>query len=189
MSSAEALNALGSDLAFSVSFTIAAELRLSAVSAGLSEHELIALVLVLSVVLSALPLSLRRGARLVHEAWPPIRARHVVRRPRAVGFVDWALSYNHPANSTPPDCAEESEGVVHAARSTASLFQFLELLFSIARRIAMSLLVQLVAATAVSKQTLRITRVLSLFSVAVFFIFLQNSALTAVATTHVGKHQ
>tara|TARA_B110001450_G_scaffold221117_1_gene216968 strand:- start:257 stop:721 length:465 start_codon:yes stop_codon:yes gene_type:complete len=57
MSTAGALGSLGSDLAFSVSFGIATELLDAANEAHLSEEELIAIVLALSVVLAAMPSS------------------------------------------------------------------------------------------------------------------------------------
>ena len=55
MSTAGALGSLSSDLAFSVSFGIATELLDAANEAHLSEEELIATVLGLSVVLAAMP--------------------------------------------------------------------------------------------------------------------------------------
>jgi hypothetical protein len=59
MSTATAFSAFGSDIALSVSFGIANELLDAAHEAHLSEEELIAVVLVLSVVLSALPSAFR----------------------------------------------------------------------------------------------------------------------------------
>jgi len=63
MSTAGALGSLGSDLAFSVSFGIATELLDAANEAHLSEEELIAIVLALSVVLAAMPSSFRAVRR------------------------------------------------------------------------------------------------------------------------------
>ena len=63
MSTAGALGSLGSDLAFSVSFGIATELLDAANEAQLSEEELIAIVLALSVVLAAMPSSFRAVRR------------------------------------------------------------------------------------------------------------------------------
>ena len=65
------------------------------------------------------------------------------------------------------------------APHSRSFLAFLEVLVATGRRIAVALLVQVVAATAVADQSLRIDRVLALLSVAVFFIFLQSGA-TAV---------
>ena len=83
-----------------------------------------------------------------------------------------------------PDNAKGYDGPTHVSSNPASLLQFVELLLGIARRIATSLLVQLVAATAVSRQPLRLSRILSLLSVAIFFLFLQSGAATAVAHNH-----
>jgi|TARA_B110000967_G_scaffold54025_2_gene55403 hypothetical protein len=63
MSTAGALGSLGSDLAFSVSFGIATELLDAANESHLSEEELIAIVLALSVVLAAMPSSFRAVRR------------------------------------------------------------------------------------------------------------------------------
>lgn len=54
-----ALGSLGSDLAFSVSFGIARELLDAANDSDLSEEELIGIVLAISVVLTAIPSSVR----------------------------------------------------------------------------------------------------------------------------------
>lgn len=58
MSTADALSAMGNDLAFSVSFAIANELLNAAKEAHLTEEELISMVLGLSVLLAALPASI-----------------------------------------------------------------------------------------------------------------------------------
>ena len=170
MSSAEALTALGGDLTFSLSYVIASELRLGAASSGMSEHELIAIVLLVSVVLSALPPSMRRGSQVLVQAWLRSRDHWTRAAPRRAVFADWILGTS-PSIATPAG---------HIRAKSASLFQFVEQLIAIARRIAMSLLVQLVAASAVANQALRISRVLTLFSVTVFFLFLQSGA-SAVA--------
>lgn len=172
MSSAEALTALGADLTFSISFQIASELRLASIAAGVSDLELIASVLIVSIVLSAGPPSLHRGLKMVCGQWRSSRGRLSRCSPWATGLVDWLLLDDvDPAAAT----RKKSSKV---ADETPSVFQFLELIVSIARRISMSLLVQLVAAAAVSKQTRRISRVLSLLGVAIFFLFLQSGAST-----------
>jgi len=175
MSSADALTALGSDLAFSVSYAIASELRLSAADSGVSDHNLIAAVLVFSIVLSALPASIHQGARLARREWPAVRLRLARSAPSALQAIEYVVGRADPA---------VAGGPTRVAPKNASLVEFVELLVSIARRIAMSLLVQLVAATAVARQPLRLSRILSLLSVAVFFLFLQSGASTAVLRTH-----
>ena len=57
MTTAGALGSLGSDLAFSISFGIANELVAAAHEAHLSEDELIGILLVVTVLLGALPVS------------------------------------------------------------------------------------------------------------------------------------
>ena len=57
MSTSDALGSLGSDLLFSVSFSIARELLDGAKEANLTEDELISIVLAVSVVLAAVPSS------------------------------------------------------------------------------------------------------------------------------------
>lgn len=179
MSSVEALTSLGSDMAFSVSYTISAEMRLAAVSAGIAEHELIAIVLVLAVFLSALPATLLRAQMLVEMNWNRVRNRLHRITPRLVWAIEWMYG-------TDTSTSTESDRVTLRTRTT--LLQFAKLLVDITRRITFSLLVQLVAATAISHQSMRITRILSLFSVAVFFLFLQSGAST-VERPHVVSHR
>jgi len=167
MSSVDALTALGSDMAFSVSYTISAEMRLAALSAGIAEHELIAIVLVLAIFLSALPSTLLRAQVLAQMNWDLIRGRLDRLAPRLVWAIEWL--YGSETDTDP------AAGRL-VVRTRTTLLQFAQLLVDITRRITFSLLVQLVASTAISHQTMRITRILSLFSVAVFFLFLQSGA-------------
>jgi len=134
---ATTLNAVGSDLAFSISFTIAADLRRTAEETGVSEYELVTLMLLLSLTFTTLP----------------VLGEEIVRR---TSFCNGSVASEH----------------VHA------FFGFIELLISIARRIALSLMIQLVANAAVAQPVARVARVLSLLSVATFFLFLQGSAST-----------
>ena len=134
---ATTLNAVGSDLAFSISFTIAADLRRTAEETGVSEYELVTLMLLLSITFTTLPVL---GEEIVSRA----------------SFFCTGVGAQH----------------MHA------LFGFLDLLVSIARRIALSLMIQLVANAAIAQPVSRVARVLSLLSVATFFLFLQGSAST-----------
>lgn len=56
------------------------------------------------------------------------------------------------------------------------LLQFVSLLVDISKRIAVSLTVQLLAANVRAKQPNRVVRIVSLLSVAVFFLFLEASS-------------
>jgi hypothetical protein len=134
-----ALGSLGSDLAFSVSFGIGQELLSAAREAQMSEDELVASVLILSIVFTALP-------RTFRVATVELRKLGVLdRKPR-------------------PTDAE------------SGLLQFVSLLVDIAKRIAISLTVQLLAANVRAKQPNRVVRIVSLLSVAVFFLFLEASS-------------
>ena len=134
-----ALGNLGSDLAFSVSFGIGRELLDAANEAQVSEDELVAVVLVLSIVLSALPRTLKIASK-------ELRRRGWLGKP------------------TP----RTSEG--------SGLASFASLLVDIARRIAISISVQLLAANVRAKQPNRAVRIVSLLSVAIFFLFLEASS-------------
>lgn len=114
----------------------------AAQDAQLSEDELIASVLTLSIVMTAAPKLL---SKFVHE----LRVRGVC-----------GLSLKpHKLSST-------ESGIV----------AFGALLLDIARRIAISLSVQLLAANVRARQPERVVRIVSLLSVAVFFLFLEASS-------------
>jgi hypothetical protein len=138
-----ALGSLGSDLAFSVSFGIGRELMDAANEAGMTEDELVAAVLVLSIVFIALP----RTVKLVLDEL----GRCCVR----------AKILSSEAKLTPTE---------------HGLLAFVALLVDIARRIAISLSVQLLAANVRAKQPDRAVRIVSLLSVAVFFLFLEATS-------------
>ena len=141
---ASALGSLGSDLAFSVSFGIGRELLDAAQEAQMSEDELIASVLTLSIVMTALPRTFRS----------------ITKEFRQRGWL-----------------GSVADGPVHPLSSTESgLVAFFGLLVDIAKRIAISLSVQLLAANVRAKQPNRAVRIVSLLSVAIFFLFLEASS-------------
>ncbi|MBE34553.1 MAG: hypothetical protein CMI16_03175 [Opitutaceae bacterium] len=141
---ANALGALGSDLAFSVSFGIARELLDAANDAGISEDELVAVVIALSVVFAALPKSVKM-------------LRGELKERKLLGFSK--------SNS------EES---------ASGLSAFFALLVDIAKRISVSISVQLLASNVRQRQTLRAVRIVSLLSISVFFLFLEATSSVGV---------
>lgn len=145
MSATLALNALGSDVAFSVSFSIAIELRDAALDSGWRLEELILIVFAIAVLLSVVPSVLSRVKLIVESN----------------GCFNGYLTSKDDGNPK-------------------TILSFITLLVEMAQRIAITLAIQLVAATAVSHEPLRAVRVLTLFSVAVFFLFLQNGSLNTV---------
>jgi hypothetical protein len=146
----QTLSSLGADLTFSVSWSVARELLDGASDSQLGEDELIGIVLGVSVVLTALPKALGAAAAEIGRWWPFANAR---RSSRA-------------AASEEPDVPAEGSG----------LLAFLALFVSIAQRISISLVVQLLAANVRTRQPLRSVRILTLLSVAVFFLFLESTA-------------
>ena len=149
------LGALGSDLAFSVSFGIARELLDAASEAGVAEDELVAVVLALSVAFAALPRSLRAVIRELRQ--------------REVCLVPGLIEFKKP------------KGESSITGSNASgLAEFFALLVDIAKRISISIAVQLLATNVRTQQPLRAVRIVSLLSVAVFFLFL--SATSSIGT-------
>jgi hypothetical protein len=138
---AAALGSLGSDLAFSVSFGIGRELLDAAEEAQMSEDELIAAVLVLAIVMTAVPRTLKS----------------ILSESRSRGWF----------GATAPRQLTSSE---------SGLVAFGGLLVSIFKRIAISLSVQLLAANVRAKQPNRSVRIVSLLSVAIFFLFLEASS-------------
>ena len=87
--------------------------------------------------------------------------------------------------------ADGTDGAASAANASGAvgpeggnrrtIIGFLQLLVEIGQRIAMSLTIQLVAASVSTRQSLRLVRILTLFSVAVLFLFLQSGAAVVLA--------
>ena len=164
-------------MSFTVSYAVASELRTSAVQNGMADYELIAFVLLTAVVLSAVPSAARRVAQVSVVSWKHARVSVGQQLPTwFVRSVDWLMGVR--VSTVKKSGAEaEAETEAEAERPHSySFVAFLELLVATGRRIAIALLVQLVAASAVVDQTVRIDRILALISVAVFFIFLQSGA-------------
>lgn len=157
MATAGALGSLGSDLAFSVSLGIAHELLDAAQEAHLTEDELIAIVLAVSVLLAALPSTVRALRKQYIEI---IRAR--------------SASGKDP-NKEKPGESNGGDGSVHAVEPSGIL-EFFTLLVRMSQRISLSICVQLVASNVRSRQPLRSVRVVSLLAVSIFFLFLESTS-------------
>ena len=158
MATAGALGSLGSDRAFSVSLGIAHELLDAANEAHLTEDELIAIVLAVSVLLAALPSTI----------WA-LRKQYVyIMRARSGSDKD--------ANK------EKSDGSAREVEPSGIL-EFCTLLVRMAQRISLSICVQLVASNVRSRQPLRSVRVVSLLAVSIFFLFLESTSSVGNART------
>ena len=154
MATSVAIGSLGSDLAFSVSLGIAHELLGAAQDAHISEDELIAVVLLVSVLLAALPSTFVGFSKQYAE---------VMRALSASG---------KDANKEGAKKGTEDD----KARGPSGIMQFITLLVTISQRISLSICVQLVASNVSSTQPLRSVRVVSLLAVAIFFLFLESTS-------------
>ena len=136
---ASTLGALGSDLAFSVSFGIARELLDAAEELGISEDELVSMVLALSVCFTALP----RTASIVN------------RELRSHGVWLFRSKDGKPTE-------------------LSGLQAFASVLVDVFKRISISIAVQILSSNVRAQQPVRAVRIVSLLSVALFFLFLQS---------------
>ena len=143
-----ALNSLGSDLAFAVSFAVSAEVLAAADEAQISADETVGIVLIISVLLTALP----RSAMLALNEF----SRLGVFGPK-------------PKDSS---VRETKTG----AGEQSGLAAFLTLLVSMLQRVLLSVAVQLLSTNVRSKQPLRSVRIVSLLAVAVFFVFISGGS-------------
>ena len=151
-----ALGSLGADVSFAVAYSIAGELLEAAQEAAVSEDELVAVVLALSIVLGSLP----RGAKaLLQEA----------RERRWLGL------------SPPKAEPTEGEGGQVAPAAPSGLAHFAVLLLSMAQRISTSTAIQLLARGVSTNHPYRAARIVSLLSVSLFFLFLDASSSVATS--------
>jgi len=153
MSQSATLSSLGSDLTFSVSFAIARELRDQAVETDISQVELIAIMTLLTIALDRAPDALQAIV---------VGARHL--RTRWCGSKPTKRRSNQKA-------------------SAQKVIDFFQLFVDISRRISASLLVQLVANAISTHEPLRASRIVSLLTITIFFVFLQSGAMVIQAPT------
>ena len=141
-----ALGSLGSDLAFAVSFAVAGEVLAAASENNIADDELIAGLLAVTIVASALP-----------------RASHLV----------WELA---AARGKKSKIVEDGAKEADVPKEADGLKQFLSLLLTMVQRILLSTAVQLLANTARAREPLRTVRIISLISVSVFFVFVSGTS-------------
>ena len=177
------LGSLGHDLSISISFLISTELLEAASEAKLSQDELIGVVLAIAVVLGSIGpacASLCAGAKLLAgrrgSADALLRENKKAGGAAAAGGA--AESVAKAANEKTPSGVPPSTTAAAPAEQ-ACLARFIELLLSIATRIAVAVHVQLQANSARQTQQLRVVRCLSLLRVAVFFLFLEAGGSVA----------
>lgn len=166
-----------------MSYSVASELKASALDSGLHLDELILVVLVLYVMLAAFRSSVRATAahllEVMESGWAWIASSKPTRGSGSE-YVAVASHSTRPASQSqkagdslaeckPADKQGDSAG-------TRSPLQFVEKVLEMAERITLNLAVQLVASAVSMTQPVRMVRVLSLVSVSVFFMFIQEGA-------------
>lgn len=142
----DALSSIGSDLSFAVSFAIANELLAAAREQQLEDSELIGIVLLTSIFLSALPKALVVFSRELTKLVAIVRG----------------IPYSEESNSK----GATEQGILGFAAFLLQIFQ----------RISLTVTIQLVTASVQTAQPLRSVRLLSLLSVLFFFVFLRQTA-------------
>tara|TARA_B100001094_G_scaffold86364_1_gene82722 strand:+ start:2261 stop:2722 length:462 start_codon:yes stop_codon:yes gene_type:complete len=148
MSAAGTLNSLGSDLAFSVSFSIATQLLEAANEMFLSEEELVAMVLAISVILGAVPAAFK-----------------TVRKELAAWMASGKVVVSDKVEDAKPPLPD-----------AGGIMEFVSLLISMAQRISISICVQLLSSNVTTRQPLRSVRIVSLLGVSIFFLFLESTS-------------
>jgi Sec-independent protein translocase protein TatA len=195
MAQAEALTNLGNDLAFSVSFAIARELRDEAVSSDISQSQLIAIVTVLLIALDRVPSaseSLAKGWQIIRKELAFMlrssRSEHYeasnAKERRQLLHDHEGSKNSHDAQTQSKEPSDNQSTNSDAAQSDVSkrIVDFFKLFIDISKRICASLLVQLVANAIVAKAPLRIDRIVSLLTITIFFVFLQSGAMFTTST-------
>ena len=190
-----ALTSLGADLTFSVSFSVARELLDGAQEWQLGEDELIFIVLGLSVLLNSLPDAVRALPGILSSVVSTAAALRgsVTRGDRGSEGasaekanvcrlnVHKAVTVRNGASgasgaSSAGDAATAEASGSSPEQERPGVMAFLELFVTIAQRISLSLVVQLLAANVRANQSIRSVRILTLLSVATFFLFLESTA-------------
>ena len=143
----DALSSIGSDLSFAVSFAIANELLAAAREEQIEDSELVGIVLMTSVCLSALPKAL-----LILS----------VEVPKMVSIARG----NQVDTSVKPTQTIPENGLIGFAGFLLQIFQ----------RISLTATIQLVTSAVQAAQPLRTVRLLSLLGVLFFFVFLRQTA-------------
>ena len=187
-----ALAGLGSDLAFTISFAIARELLDGANESGISQDELIAVVLALGIVFPALPrtvTSVWRELPAWRWPWAPKRVAPAPREmPRATAVTKDDAGVHDKASARSSgdgvktggdggggDDDEDDDpggGTGPHTPDPSGLGAFLTLLVDMGKRISVSVCVQLLASSARATQVSRPIRVVMLLGVVMYFLFL-----------------
>ena len=169
-----ALAGLGSDLAFTISFAIARELLDGANEAGVSQDELVAVVLALGVIFAALPRTAVSIWRFAPSILPWSSAAEAAEKVAAEKKAALALAAGNQSLAAGAEPAKPAAPTAPAPHENdpSGLGEFLRLVVDMGKRISVSVCVQLLASNVRSKQPLRSVRIVLLFGVVFYFLFL-----------------
>ena len=166
-----ALAGLGSDLAFTISFAIARELLDGANESGISQDELVAVVLALGVIFAALPRTAASIWRFAPSILPWSGAAEKAAAEKKAALVLRVGAQSSAAGAEPEKPAAPTAPAPHES-DPSGLGEFLRLVVDMGKRISVSVCVQLLASNVRSKQPLRSVRIVLLFGVVFYFLFL-----------------
>jgi membrane-associated HD superfamily phosphohydrolase len=152
---ADALSSLGGDLTIAIAFAIARELTSAADEAQMNDSELVAVVLLIAILLSSMPVFVEFA-----EA--------------EVGVLLSRVLGRTPTRET--------------TSTRSGLLQFFGTAVSVAHRVAMATIVSLVAANVTESTPFRSARILSLVSIATFFVFVQKVSAIGTVKNAVGVY-
>ena len=161
MPSSDALSRLASDIVFSVAFSIANELLQAAREAHMAPNALVTIVLFTSVVLVGAPNSI---GRLQERGWS-ILSGMCSKKGRSRG--------RGGGSKEEEEEDRDKKGEDIKSVDTEGLVVFLQMVIETTQRITITVCVQLMTQSVNSIQPYRSVNVLSLLSIAFFFIFLQ----------------
>ena len=164
MPSSDALSRLASDIVFSVAFSIANELLQAAREAHMAPNALVTIVLFTSVVLVGAPNSI---GRLQERGWS-ILSGMCSKKGRKRGRGGGGAGGDDEEEDRDDKKGEDIKEV-----DTEGLVVFLQMVIETTQRITITVCVQLMTQSVNSMQPYRSVNVLSLLSIAFFFIFLQ----------------
>lgn len=184
------LSSIGSDLAVSISFVLANELVLAGKNEQMQSDEIVGLLLLFSIVLTAVTGRLRseiirsKNERKIHKLQ---RRQEILKEKSAPSAEesDALLSASKPESGRLLEDADDdgddknrnglssSPNIKFLEVENKTFLEFLLLLISIAQRICVSTTVQLLAVEAQQNSDTRLQRVISLAGVACFFVFIE----------------
>ena len=181
------LSSISSDLSVSVAFSISSEMLAAAQDEGITQDELIGLVLGFTIVFAALQARLkveleRRRARIVDSAQRSARARLAALKAQLTVEQDRSGMMKLVTDEFESSYVSASaRDAVEKLQDRRSILDFAFLLVSIGQRITVAVSVQLLASSVRAQQPSRLVRTVSLVGLAAFFVFAEGLTNAAIS--------